>query len=91
MLLLFVCVYVFVRSLHEEMRSLEESRRQQIHQLKKQEEHCHMQRGEKRVMEGLRQDLIMKKDSTSTEIRVILWVFVQLITGVILSPALLKF
>ena len=83
MLLLFVCVYVFARSLHEEMRSLEESRRQQIHQLKKQEEDCHMQRGEKRVMGGLRQDLSMKKESISTEIWVFLLVFVQHSTGVI--------
>ena len=77
---------VFARSRHEEMRSLEESRRQQIHQLKKQEEDCCMQRGEKRVMEGLRQDLSMKKESISADIWVLLWVFVQHNTGLISNP-----
>ena len=64
----FCCVHF--RSLHEELRSVEESRRHQIHLFKKQEDDCSMQLGERRVMDGLCQDLSRRKEAISVEIRV---------------------
>ena len=66
---LYVCCLCF-RSLQEELRSVEESKRQQIYLLKKQEEDCSMYFREKRAMEGRCRDLSKQKETISTETRV---------------------
>ena len=77
-----VCCVCF-RSLQEELRSVEENKRQQIHLLQKQEEDCSKYFREKRAMEGRCRDLSKQKETISTETRVSLSCSAHRVSGVI--------